>query len=68
MNKYAHKGCGEVVAEYIGTERVGYGLVLKAADWLVFGKHPEENSSAAFVCPKCGERIGISSQFLEEVE
>lgn len=60
---YSHRGCGAVVAEYVGK---GKPKLILSADWKVFGVRPEFRSSARYLCPKCNKYFQIERSHLEE--
>jgi hypothetical protein len=64
--KYAHRKCGEVVAEYSGPVPP---VEMRAKDWVILGKQPESYSVVTWYrCPNCGERFDIGARDLREDE
>jgi len=64
--KFAHIGCGEVVAEYIGDREFTKGIVMYSNEWLVFDDKVKPGEVMRYTCPKCHAPFELAGWCLEE--
>ncbi len=58
--KFAHRNCGEIVVEYVGTMPLEVAAMILDDNWLILDKPPSHHKSPFYICPNCNLPFGIN--------